>query len=745
MAINLNNKVSEEDKRAVRNSFDSPEYREGFEPENSSEDYDKYFDSVDSGDEIFGSFNVNSQDDGFANLGLDNTDNQGFGDTISTNVFDNTSIGQSQQKEPDVLDKAFDTTIESTKKAYKLLAETVNSAKTKTADDFGYFGTSLIKVGAVIDLVSVIALLIGIVSKLGASYKGLCINGFIAGCFCISLGMVSLGVSALVLCRLIVNEPNKLEDIRAIKQSDENSSEDIDSDFSSLFDFDDDDEDEETEYELSDSFDDNETPMKEEEADDLIAAMFNDDKTDDIIEEPKEVDYNSVINDIRENSYLTRQTLVDTFVPLLRKVTPNFSTKAKIDKYDDTFITIDTICKKVMANILNCKFSDIEDDIEQLNETVYSYEIYFKRTRKINKLTDIEKELEAYFRSNSRDKSVTASVDIEGDFYRMVVSKGDTSIITLGDVLGIKEYRDFFNDSTKKLPIVSGITNMGEPILNDAKVFDSMVIAGKPRSGKSWYILSIIMQIVMFNTPEQVQIILIDPKGTNLFRQLALLPHVCGLHDEKKIISILDDVIENEAPRRKKILADNKCDDIWALWDKGIILPILYVVIDEYLTVKNSLGDNSKELDNRLQVLIAQLPSLGIRVMFIPHRMTGIVDKTNRTMLHFKAAVRSEVSEIKETLDIAKWDKPLINPGDTALKTSELPDAVQVRSAVIETSDSKNSEFIRMVAKAFYKMGVDVPDMSNMRVACNRDIDDIREELSGEKLTQQFNINNWDM
>ena len=86
----------------------------------------------------------------------------------------------------------------------------------------------------------------------------------------------------------------------------------------------------------------------------------------------------------------------------------------------------------------------------------------------------------------------------------------------------------------------------------------------------------------------------------------------------------------------------------------------------------------------------------------------------------------------------------MINPGDTALKTSQLPDALQVRSAVVDTSDAKNSEFIRMVAKAFYKMGVDVPDMSEMRIACNRNYEAIREDLTGEKLTEQFNANNWD-
>lgn len=107
---------------------------------------------------------------------------------------------------------------------------------------------------------------------------------------------------------------------------------------------------------------------------------------------------------------------------------------------------------------------------------------------------------------------------------------------------------------------------------------------------------------------------------------MSLMPHVFGLHDDSNILKVLDDVIEVEAPRRKDMLASERCDDIWALRDKGIMLPILYIVIDEYITVINNLDkDQQKEFDTKFQVIISQLPSLGIRLLFVPHRATGIV------------------------------------------------------------------------------------------------------------------------
>ena len=220
------------------------------------------------------------------------------------------------------------------------------------------------------------------------------------------------------------------------------------------------------------------------------------------------------------------------------------------------------------------------------------------------------------------------------------------------------------------------------------------------------------------------------------------MPHVCGIHNDKNIINILDDIIEVEGKRRKKLLEDNECDDIWALREKGIVLPVLYLVIDEYITVMSNLDkDKAKEFDGKIQVLISQLPSQGIRLLFVPHRATGVVNKTNRTMLQFTAAVRADVEDVKDTLGIQKWDRALTKPGDIAIKSSMTKTAKYVRGAALTTSDNENAKFIESAAKAFYKMGVDIPDMSLMSIACNRDDNYIAAKLGGSGKRVQFDAN----
>ena len=247
---------------------------------------------------------------------------------------------------------------------------------------------------------------------------------------------------------------------------------------------------------------------------------------------------------------------------------------------------------------------------------------------------------------------------------------------------------------------------------------------------------------MVFNSPEDVQFLFIDPKESNLFKTLALMPHVCGLHNDSNILGIFKDLIDNEGPRRKKLLADNRCENVWDLRKKGIKIPILYIVIDEVMTVISNLGSSDKEFMSLIKVVVTQLPSLGIRLIMVPHRSQGVVDKTVRTNIGFTAAVRADTEVVQETLDIKKWTTPLLNPGDTALKMQGFGKEMFIHSLAVTTTDTDNTDHIMSIARSFYKMGVEIPDMRNIGIGYNRDIEHIRNELgeigSGKV---QFNIN----
>ena len=292
--------------------------------------------------------------------------------------------------------------------------------------------------------------------------------------------------------------------------------------------------------------------------------------------------------------------------------------------------------------------------------------------------------------------------------------------------------------------MINGVTELGKVELEDAKDYHSMIISGQSRSGKTWNLVDIIMQMTMFNEPYDIIFIVVDPKKSTLFNTLSLMPHVLGLHTEENILKILDELIEIEAPRRKEMLANNKCDDIWAIRNKGIKLPVLNLVIDEYLTVVESFGtdkEKRKEFDMKVRTILSQMPSLGIRLIIIPHRTTGVVDKTNRMLFHYIGMVRANNKEIEETLNVSKWKRTLTSPGDMAIMTSLMREPEYLKSLALTTSDEENVKFIEVVAKAFYKMGVEIPDYSNLPISCNRNEDEIKERLAGGNIIQ-YDANN---
>lgn len=747
MAINLNGKVSQADADRMRDIRNPPEHEPGFEPQISDDDFGDIFDDLNGSD--FGtdnSSNNEQQSIGFGNNqggqsgfggfggqpgGMDLNggfnQNNGFGQMNGFNQFNgfgqpgmigpqNQAMNQPQKES--LLDKTADASEEALKTFWLVLVELFKSLKNRNADDFGYLSRNLILSGIGCMAGGLILRILGAASGASAlTFSGLPIQFVCGGLLTLGAGLTGIGFSAIKIAQSTDEGRTTIQELPDVSEElEDDASEDYEDNLGSIMDdlfgstSDDD--------LFGDSIDTkDDTPSKSDELEEPVFAR------------PEKVDFKSQLDKVTENAHMSRAQLFNTFKSFFPYNTPTFADVREISEDEDLFNELSVLSMKALCNVARCEMEDLKSRLESAKETYFSFELKLKRIKGIKNTDDIAREMEAYFRSDSGDTSVNADVAIEGDNYKVTISKGVSAVVTFGDVFKQQYACDFFLDEGNKLPIITGISELGEVILDDAKIFDTMLIAGKPRSGKSWYVFSILMAMAMFNTPEDVEFIVVDPKESNLFNTFALLPHVVGLHNDEHILEIMDDIITNEGARRKKLLADNKCDDIWALRKKGIKLPVLYLVIDEYITVRNNLGDLDKELDNKLQIIISQLPSQGIRLLFVPHRATGVVNKTNRTMLQYTVSVKGDIDDVKDTLGISKWTRALTKPGDLAIKASSMQNAMYLRGAAITTSDEENAELMRNVAKAFYKMGVDMLDMSTMKIACNRNEEFIRREL----------------
>lgn len=744
MAINLDGAVSGKTLDKLNNKDNRPDTEAGFE---DGLDFGDLFDDIGddfgsgssggglSGDNFgsdpygggvgFGS----GSGDGPSGLGQGGNE-QGGGLNFGTLGIPNVGGQQPQAKQPpkkDAWDMAAEFSVDAIKASGHIAKDMMVSLKTKNFDDFGSLAVDWLIIGGIMAAFGVVLL---VVSKLSAIAQ---LSPFgwdliISGGLTLGVGGFSLGASAMGL--LSGGEPT--EKLASMK--------DIETEVNGMV-FDDvtldDCYDELLEDFLNDDEDEVLTPSDDfsgfGETSSSDFGGFGEFESSPVEEEPERYSGGDKLDGIIENApRVDRKFLVENLGSFFPKNAHGFSEKTVLTPGNSEYDTVRALTLQAVADAAKVDLSELDVDVISISSSMFCYVITVERVKGLSKTDDIKREVEGYFREDSEDVSVSAAVTIEHGNYKIVLTKGATDIVTIGDCLELDEVKQFFLNTKNALPFIAGIDQYGNPVLADGRHYATMMVAGKPRSGKSWYIFGIITPMMAFNTPEDVQFLLIDPKKSTLFSQVALMPHVIGLHDDSNVIQVFNEVIFTEGERRKELLKQHKCDNIWDLRNrKKIKLPVLFLVIDEFMTLKANLESNGtyKEFEDLMNMLITQLPFVGIHLMFIPHRAQGVVTKTTRSMIMFSAAVRADNEIVKETLDEKKWERPLTKPGDTALKLSDTGVSKYIRGAAVTLEDEDNSALINDLARAWYKMGVDIPDMTHLKNCYNRDENEIADEL----------------
>lgn len=753
MAIgNLSAKVSPDEIQKARDKENPPEYDRDFAPESGGSDgLDNMFDNFEGFDLGGDSSSTSSGGfDSFGDFGGADTGAISGGGSLFGGLGDTSggigAFGQQQQQpveqKPDLWDKTFDYSAESLSSIGKIIVDMVLSFKNRNLDDWLLFSYRMMIIGSVAGAAGLIFILTGTIGDINAlKFTGISSQVLFCGGLCLSQGLLGLGGLSLVKLKAgnygvtggnVADLPDTFESV-------DSEEDDIGGNFNS-----------ETLEQLDFGLDDaiNNLFGSEEEELDIFNDLNN--MTDEPEEEAKPINFEELSNRVPENApMITRKFLFETFKDYYPINTPGFSTVTEIDKDSDTFLTLLALLNNAMASVAKVEPDEMECKLIKATETKFCYELEFKRHPKLKNTDEMERELENYFKSGKDDFDVTATVATVGGSFVATITKGNSEVVTLGDCFQLKEVQDYYINEKHKMPFIMGVDMYGRPLLEDAKKFTTMMIVGLARSGKSWYVNGILMNLATFNLPDAVQFLVIDPKESALFKTIGLLPHVCGVHPQGNELNILKDVIDKEGDRRKKLLKDHNCDDIWSLRAKGIMLPFLYIVIDEVVTIINKQKElgNDKLFLNLLLTVVTQLPSQGIGVLFVPHRAQGIIDKNTRSMVPFTAAVRAKAELVKETLDCPKWTKVLTNPGDVALNTVDFANGPKyVRGTGITLSDDENLVLIANIAKAFYKMGVELPDMSSIGCGFNRDEDTIKEQLDLQfNKKVQYDLDNIDL
>ena len=272
------------------------------------------------------------------------------------------------------------------------------------------------------------------------------------------------------------------------------------------------------------------------------------------------------------------------------------------------------------------------------------------------------------------------------------------------NIVGFKELISAKNPDLDKaaVPFILGRDIEGDPQVVDVAKTPHLLIAGTTGSGKSVCVNSLISTILYKKRPEEVKMILVDPKVVEL-KIYNDVPHLLTpvITDSKKALQALQYCID-EMERRYSLLDQLKVRNIEG-YNKTIKttdfladpLPYILVVIDEFADL---MLTSSKQLEPAVSRLTAKARAVGIHLVLATQRpsvdvITGVIKANIPSRIAFMV---SSVTDSRVILD-APGAEMLLGKGDMLFKPSWTPVLTRIQSAFL--SDEEVERLVNEVKK----------------------------------------------
>ncbi len=306
------------------------------------------------------------------------------------------------------------------------------------------------------------------------------------------------------------------------------------------------------------------------------------------------------------------------------------------------------------------------------------------------------------------------------------VPNAETSVVSLRGLLESDEYRKSLERGG--LPIALGRDVRGRAVVADLAKMPHVLIAGATGSGKSVCINTIIASLLMYQSPLQLRLVLVDPKRVEL-TGYGSVPHLAMSHvvtEADEVVRVLGIVVA-EMDRRYRLLEKSGARNI-ASYNKQVgadnPLPYWVVVLDE---LADMMMAAPVEVEQQL-VRLAQLArAIGIHLVVATQRpsvdvVTGLIKANFPTRIAFATTSQTDARVIMDQTGAEK----LLGRGDMLYMSSDTIKPRRVQGAYVS-----DEEIDRMIEAwtAPNQPGMEQSGIDEM-------IDDIVQEASAEPETQ---------
>ena len=348
--------------------------------------------------------------------------------------------------------------------------------------------------------------------------------------------------------------------------------------------------------------------------------------------------------------------------------------------------------------------------------TVTRYELELGPGVKVARVTSLHKDI-AYAMA-SPDVRILAPIPGR-QAIGVEVPNSRRELVALGDLLASPEAAK----AKGPLEVALGRDINGTSVMLDLAAMPHVLIAGATGAGKSSCINSIITSLLMRSTPDDVRMILVDPKRVEL-TQYAKMPHLLTevVVDPKKAANALEWAVR-EMDRRYEVLEAVSVRDIGGYnraFDRGDLrdapgageigpdgepseyqrLPYIVIVVDE---LNDLMMVAARDVEASICRIAQKARAVGIHLVLATQRpsvnvITGLIKANIPSRIAFAV---SSLADSRVVLDQAGAER-LIGKGDMLMLTATSSTAQRVQGAWV------TEEEVRDVAKAWRKQAPEV-------------------------------------
>lgn len=263
------------------------------------------------------------------------------------------------------------------------------------------------------------------------------------------------------------------------------------------------------------------------------------------------------------------------------------------------------------------------------------------------------------------------------------------------DIVSLKEIIDSreFNNHPSPLSFALGKDIAGKNIVADLINMPHLLVAGATNSGKSSCLNAFITSLIYKSSPDDVRLILIDPKRVE-FTSYTGLPHLLienPINEPQHALNAFEWVIE-EAEKRFELFVSYKVRDIHEFNDLTVVqngdvekLPYIVIVTDE---LADLMSQSKRDFEDRIRIIAQKSRAAGIYLVLATQRPSvDVITGTIKANLPSRIAFSVTSSADSKTILDQGGAEMLLGRGDMLYAPIDKPEPIRVQGAYVTNQE----------------------------------------------------------